>query len=316
MFGRKKDDGVTDMGSDSERAETHDYEPSKAQIKRATRQRFIWALLSSLLLLISVVFLILVEIGNTSISSTLNKIWFIRLDLSDIIPVSVPNAVLINSIAQSLGLHDFYTVGLWNYCEGYNGQGVTHCSPPETLYWFNPVAIVQSQLLAGATIALPAEVNDILDLIRLVSTWMFGLFLTGLVLDFVVIFLLPLSVFTRWLSLPLSIITFIAAFLTTAAAIIASVMFIIMQQAITSATDLNIRASIGTHMFVFMWIAAVASVLALAIQLGMCCCCASRRDVRTGRRMGSKKAWTTTTVDGEPSEKRRWPTFGKNKRET
>ena len=107
MFGRKKKvEGNADAGSDSERTVTHDYEPTKAQIKRATRQRFIWALLSSFLLLISVVFLILVEIGNTSISSTLNKIWFIRLDLSDIIPVSVPNAVLINSIAQSLGLHE------------------------------------------------------------------------------------------------------------------------------------------------------------------------------------------------------------------
>lgn len=72
-------------------------------------------------------------------------------DISDIIPVSVPNAVLINSIAQSLGLHDFYTVGLWNYCEGYNGQGTTSCSDPQTLYWFNPVEIIQSQLLAGAT---------------------------------------------------------------------------------------------------------------------------------------------------------------------
>ncbi|PPJ50146.1 hypothetical protein CBER1_04849 [Cercospora berteroae] len=318
MFGRKKkDEGMADAGSDSERTVTHDDEPTKAQIKRATRQRFIWALLSSFLLLISVVFLILVEMGNTSISSTVNKIWFIRLDLSDIIPVSVPNAVLINSIAQSLGLHDFYTVGLWNYCEGYEGQGVTNCSPPETLYWFNPVAIVQSQLLAGATIALPAEINDILDLIRLVSNWMFGLFLTGLVLDFIVIFLLPLSVFTRWLSLPLSIITFVAALLTTAAAIIATVMFIIMQNAITSATELNIRASIGTQMFVFMWIASTASVLAFAIQLGMCCCCASRRDVRTGRRMGSKKAWTTTRSDGaveETSEKKRLPTFGRNKR--
>jgi len=26
----------------------------------------------------------------------------------------------LNSIARSLGLHDFYQVGLWNYCEGYN----------------------------------------------------------------------------------------------------------------------------------------------------------------------------------------------------
>lgn len=164
MFGRKKkveEDRGSDVlaGSDSEQTVTnhhHDFEPTPTQIKRATRTRFIWALISSFLLLLSVIFLILVEVGNTSVGSTLNKIYFLKLDISNIIPVSVPNAVLINSIAQSLGLHDFYTVGLWNYCQGYNGQGTTSCSNTETLYWFNPVEIIQSQLLAGATIALPA----------------------------------------------------------------------------------------------------------------------------------------------------------------
>lgn len=334
MFGRKKkveEDRGSDVlaGSDSEQTVTnhhHDFEPTPTQIKRATRARFIWALISSFLLLLSVIFLILVEVGNTSVGSTLNKIYFLKLDISNIIPVSVPNAVLINSIAQSLGLHDFYTVGLWNYCQGYNGQGTTSCSNTETLYWFNPVEIIQSQLLAGATseflffffffffpqnntkhkiptqakptiltlVALPADINSILDLIKTVSNWMFGLFLSGICLDFLVIFLLPLSVFTRWLSLPLALITFLAALLTTVASVIATVMFIIMRNVITGATELNIRANIGTQMFVFMWIASAASIFAWGIQMGMCCCCASRRDVRRGKKMGSKKAW----VDG------------------
>ena len=110
-----------------------------------------WALLTSLLLLISVVFVVLVEIGNVRIRPILNNIYFIKLDLSNIIPVRVPNYTLINSIAQSLGLHDFYTVGLWNFCEGYNSEGVVACSKPETLYWFNPIEILQSELFSGAT---------------------------------------------------------------------------------------------------------------------------------------------------------------------
>ncbi len=140
MFGKKK-------GKESQ----NDFHPSKAEVKRATRTRLIWALITSLLLLISVLFLILVELGNTSINKILNNIYFINLNLSNIIPVAVPNAVLINSIAQTLGLHDFYTVGLWGFCEGYNGQGVTNCAKPKTLYWFNPVEIIQSELLAGAS---------------------------------------------------------------------------------------------------------------------------------------------------------------------
>lgn len=78
-----------------------------------------------------------------------------KLDLSHIIPQAVPQAALINSIARTLGLHDFYQVGLWNYCAGYD-NGITGCSKPRTLYWFNPVQIILSELLSGATSKLLA----------------------------------------------------------------------------------------------------------------------------------------------------------------
>lgn len=126
-------------------------ELTKWQLHRATRTRKTFALVTSFFLLITVVFLILVEIGDTAIEPVLTSIWFIRLDLSSIVPASVPDAVLLNTIAQTLGLHDFYTVGLWNFCEGYLYDGVTHCSDPQALYWFNPVEILLNELLAGAT---------------------------------------------------------------------------------------------------------------------------------------------------------------------
>lgn len=129
----------------------HGNEMSKTQLKRATRTRKIWSLLSAFFLVLSVIFLILVEVGNTKVGKIRSDIYFIRLDLSQIVPSSVPAGSFSNTIAQTLGLHDYYQVGLWNYCEGYKGLGITECSPTKTLYWFNPVAILLSQLLAGAT---------------------------------------------------------------------------------------------------------------------------------------------------------------------
>lgn len=126
-------------------------ELSKQQIKRATRTRKTWALITSLFLFIAVIFLILVNIAGTSTRAVIKNWYFIKVDVSDIVPTAVPNYALINTIAQTLGLHDFYQVALWGYCEGYDGQGVTSCSSPTTLYWFNPVAILQSQLLSGAS---------------------------------------------------------------------------------------------------------------------------------------------------------------------
>lgn len=97
--------------------------------------------------------------------------------------------------------------------------------------------------------------------------------------------------------------TFLAALCTTVAAVIATVMFIIMQRAITQVEQLNIGASIGIEMFAFMWIAAGAAVLAWLIQLSLCCCCASRRDVKTGRKRGSMKAWRDDGASADEKEK-------------
>lgn len=148
-------------------------------------------------------------------------------------------------------------------------------------------------------VALPAQVDDILYLIKYVSNVMFVLFLVSACLSTVLIPLLPLVVRSRWVSFPFTILTFFAAACVVVAAVIATVLFIIMQMAITSVTQLNIKASIGVEMFVFMWIAAATNLLAFLIVFGGCCCCASRRDVKTGRRWGSKKAWR-----GEKQEKR------------
>lgn len=180
---------------------------------------------------------------------------------------------------------------MWNFCEGYNDEGVVYCSPPKKLYWFNPVEILLNELLSGATIVLPAEINDILELIRLASNLMFGFFLTGLLMNFVNIFLAPLAIYSRWWSLPMAIWTFITALLSAAATIIATVMFIIFRNTITSQEGINIGADLGNVMFGFMWTGTAFSIFGFVIHLLMGCCCASRRDVKTGRRRGSKKAY-------------------------
>lgn len=83
------------------------------------------ATLAGISYFITIPFLILVLIGNTHINPVLDDIFFFKLDVSHIIPISVENSKLLNSVARSLGLHDFYQVGVWSYCEGYNDEYVT-----------------------------------------------------------------------------------------------------------------------------------------------------------------------------------------------
>ncbi|KAM5364027.1 hypothetical protein ACJZ2D_011706 [Fusarium nematophilum] len=144
---------------------------------------------ASIFYFLTIPFLILVIIGNTHINSILNDIYFFQLDVSQVIPISVENSNLLNSVARSLGLHDFYQVGLWNFCEGYLDEGVTFCSDPKTFYWFNPVEILVSELLAGAQIALPSQAVTVLNLLKLGSRIMYGFFMAGICVNFVLIFL-------------------------------------------------------------------------------------------------------------------------------
>ncbi|KAK4190647.1 SUR7/PalI family-domain-containing protein [Podospora australis] len=257
---------------------------SKETIRAATKTRRIFALTATFAYIVSWIFLVLVMIGNTYPKAVLDSIYFFKLDLADIIPMSIPNASLINSIAQSIGLHDFYQVGLWNFCEGYIYQGITYCSPPQRLYWFNPVEIIMSELLAGATIALPTEILTILSVLRITSQIMFGFFLTGAVLTFILIFLSPLATRSKWWSLPLAITSFINMVLVGAASIVGTVISLVFKYAAEAQKDLNIHASVGVKMFVFMWLATGFSIYGFAVHSGMGCCCASRRDLRTGRR--------------------------------
>jgi hypothetical protein len=115
----------------------------------ATKGRKGFAIFTSCLFLLTLIFLILVQIGNTSNNHVLGDLYFFKMDVSNIVPSTVPTSKVMNTAARSLGLHDFYQVGMWNFCEGYNDQGITACSKPMALYWFNPVQIILDELMSG-----------------------------------------------------------------------------------------------------------------------------------------------------------------------
>ncbi|KPI45983.1 uncharacterized protein AB675_651 [Cyphellophora attinorum] len=293
-------------------------------------------LLVAVMYIISLVFLILVEIGNINNMPVIRSTYFLKIDLANVIPNTVPNAIFINSIARSIGLHDFYQVGLWNFCEGYNGEGITDCSNTQTLYWFNPVEIILNQLLAGASISLPTDVTNILDIVQIASNWMWACFLVGACLTFLCIFICPMgfSKKPRWQhkakriflrQLPITLLAFLAALFTTVATVVATVMFIIFRNTFAGAADLNIEAHIGSEMFAFMWIATGFNLIGLIIQLGTCCgvcCCTGRRKAeRISRTAVSNheahnQTATTASSDEETvvaansANRRRWG-FGK-----
>ncbi|GKT50297.1 surfeit locus protein 4 [Colletotrichum spaethianum] len=252
---------------------------------------------------IAIIFLILVIIGNTSIKPVLTDIYFFKLDVSDIIPLSSANAVLLNSVARSLGLHDFYQVGLWNFCEGYNDEGVTYCSTPQRLWWFNPIEILTNELLAGATIALPSQVTTILTILRIGQQVMFGLFIAGISLAAAVLIATPLVMRSRWWSLPVAIFAFLTGLFVTVASIIGTVVSVGARIALTQQQELNIEAILGVRMFVFMWLASALVDVAAILHMAMGCCCSPRKEREAAAAAtannGTPEKTTNTTESGE-----------------
>jgi len=141
------------------------------------------------------------------------------------------------------------------------------------------------ELLAGATIALPTQIITILSVLRITSQIMFGFFLTGCILAFLLILLSPLALSSRWWSLPLAIVAFLEMILVLAASVVGTAISLVFKYAAEAQSELNIHANIGVKMFVFMWLATGFSIYGFAVHSGMGCCCTSRRDLRIGRRV-------------------------------
>ncbi|KAG5974660.1 hypothetical protein E4U55_008099 [Claviceps digitariae] len=262
-------------------------------------------IIAALLYLVSLPFLILVLIGNTHDVPVLRDLYFFQLNVSQIIPIAVANAKLLNSVARSLGLHDFYQVGVWNYCEGYLDTGLTYCSPPQTFYWFNPVEILVSQLLAGARIALPSQVLTVLSLLRIGSKIMYAFFMAGTILSFVLLLGTPLVMRTRWFSLFVSLFGGLAGAILTVAAAIATVITVAAKVALTAQDQLNIKVNIGVKMFAFMWIGAITTDLAFLLHAAMCCCCKPVRRAKSSSEERSSPSSSSNRLMDMPSFVRR-----------
>jgi hypothetical protein len=150
-------------------------------------------------------------------------------------------------------------------------RGITHCSKPQNLWWFNPVQIILNELLAGATVALPAEIITILKLIRIVSKLMFAFFLVSICMNFICMLFGPIVLYSRWYSYHFVTVTFISSLLCTTGSVIATVMYAVFKRVISSQKELNISASLGAQMFAFMWIASAFSAAGWIVHFHLAC---------------------------------------------
>lgn len=142
--------GPVPNGQTPNQFNTHSEFESKQTQRRRAMHHLAMPSLIAFCLFVTVIFLILVEIGNTYDEVVLRDIWFLKLTFADISPAWNNTPGLGYGLAEYADLHDFYQIGLWNYCEGWNSTGISSCTTPEALYYWNPWEMLTSQLPGDA----------------------------------------------------------------------------------------------------------------------------------------------------------------------
>lgn len=98
------------------------------------------------------------------------------MNVSGIDPPITPAPGL--TIAETLGLHDFYQTGLWNYCEGFYNINLdwapvpTDCGPQSNGYYFDPIGIMSTELLPPYTIVFVQAEVDAITTVHQNSSWL------------------------------------------------------------------------------------------------------------------------------------------------
>ncbi|KAK2767609.1 hypothetical protein FQN54_003767 [Arachnomyces sp. PD_36] len=244
-----------------------------------------------LLTIASLICIILVGMGCTNKDSDLlDGLYFMRADLRDFTPspdvdllegIEIDDA-LTDAFLNANGkedLKDFYSVGLWNYCDGDFQDGkfkTKHCSDRKARFWFNPVEIWG---LDGTGIddQFPDELKKGLDIYKKVSGWMFIAYAVAFFATIAELIIGISAIFSRWGSLFTTICSAVSSFFTIGASITASALYGTLVGTFNSALKpYNIHGSMGRNMYVTTWLAVLFSFGAGLFWVFSVCCCSGR----------------------------------------
>lgn len=127
--------------------------------------------------------------------------------------VNVPNsnlASLLEQAQQQAGLKDFYSVGLWGYCDGSirdkDVYDTTQCSKPQAEFWFNPIRIWGLNG-TGVQNELPSHLRNGLTVYKDVSKWMFIAYVVAFLATVAELVVGVFAICSRWGSCVTSLIS-------------------------------------------------------------------------------------------------------------
>jgi hypothetical protein len=201
---------------------------------------------------------------------------------------------ILNTAARNLGLHDYYSAYPSTYCRGSSVQDntthlttelVTSCTSPQYPFEFDPVAIIETDLLKGLTLEqlnFPTqEVNRVVDALKTAYKVMNILYLVGVILAGVSI-LTGMAGFmaSRLLEVLNQLVALLALLALGVASAIATVFATRVRDVFNEkAAQINVSADRSAKFLGMTW-AAVGCLLLVVMSWCAVCCCGRHRGGR------------------------------------
>ncbi|KAF2741287.1 integral membrane protein-like protein [Polyplosphaeria fusca] len=255
--------------------------------------RFACIIVPMALTIASFICLIIVFCGQIKKDVSLsNDLYFFKAVTKDFVDdpdhaIDEANKYFDNELLQALqgkastkDLKDFYTVGVFNFCEGdiddKNKETFTYCSKPKANFWFNPMEVWQ---LSNTSVQqlFPDDMKNVLDTYHKVGRWMYA--------AFVIVFFLTIAEFlvglaaicSRWGSLVTTIVSTAQTVFFLAAAITTTALYGSLVGVFESVLrPYKIKTSLGGRMMAVLWLGVAFAVASGFFWLISVCCCSGK----------------------------------------
>lgn len=238
---------------------------------------------------------IIVLISNTKEGSPIQNLYFLKMDVTGITAkaftglnsiVVAPTSSL-HSTLKKYGQPDFYTSGLWGYCEGdydHNNPAqmdFLRCSHPQAGYFFDAPKMLQHSLASNTIkVALPSNFTSNAVAVKTLSKLAYGSYMASAVvigLAFICGFFAFHSRMASCCAALISFIAFITSFIASAAT---TALYIGIRTHINRSTHVyGIKVTLNNTMLIITWVA-TAMALSATLWWVLTICCGSTRKTR------------------------------------
>lgn len=259
--------------------------------------RFACILTPMLCTLASLVATVLLLIGGTK-TNLLPSMYQFRLDVRrinlqgslDVIPgalnVNISTGVT-QANAQELGLSDFYTSHMWNYCSGNvtsgGSWGIQRCTAAKSGYTFDVESIVDAE--STREITFPDSVKKVQKGINIIQKIMAACYVLGAVSTGACFIVGWFGLLSRWGSCITTIIADAAFLFILAGSICSTALSYSLKSAFNKAFDsFGVSCTIGSQWQSATWAATVFALAASVFWMMSTCCCSGRTSKVMGQR--------------------------------